>query len=253
MIVETGASAIYYDVWGSGPPLLMIHGGLVDSRSWEEQRELASELQLVLPDTRNFGQSSGKLDGLTMGDLAADVLAVADDAGLESFHLLGFSIGGVIAQTVALRHPDRVRSLILVSTRAGGFTPPPSQGGAAEVRAHVERAYSVSFRSRSAEFLDGYIAMAIENEARGWEEVRASAATAPGIDEMAGLRRPVLVVHARGDGSIPLEMAEELAQVIPGAQLEVVENSGHTMQVERPALFNELVVSWVKEREGEVE
>jgi len=252
MIVETGASAIYYDSQGSGPPLVMIHGGLVDSRSWEQQRELAGELQLVLPDTRNFGQSSGTLDGLTMDDLAGDILAVADDVGLDSFHLLGFSIGGMIAQTVALRHPDRVRSLVLVSTRAGGFTPPPSQGGAAEVRAHVERAYSEAFRSRSAEFLEGYVAMAVENEARGWNEVRASAATAPGIDEVAGLRSPALVLHARGDGSIPLAMAEELARAIPGARLEVVENSGHTMQVERPALFNDLVLGWVKEREGEV-
>jgi pimeloyl-ACP methyl ester carboxylesterase len=69
---------------------------------------------------------------------------------------------------------------------------------------------------------------------------------------VAGLRSPALVLHARGDGSIPLAMAEELARAIPGARLEVVENSGHTMQVERPALFNDLVLGWVKEREGEV-
>ena len=244
-IVTTPSSEISYEVHGDGPPLVMIHGGLVDIRSWKEQLGLASELQLVLPDTRRFGKSSGTLEGLTVDDLVDDVLAVTKDAGIDSFYVLGFSIGGLIAQTVALRHPDQVRGLLLVSTRPGNFTPRPSSSGLAEVRAHVERAYSDGYPAAHPAFIDGYVAMALENEAKGWTEVRNVCAGAPGLDEVTAIRCPTLVLHARADKSVPLAEAQALADTIPNARVEVLDGTGHTMQVERPDVFNTLVRDFV--------
>jgi pimeloyl-ACP methyl ester carboxylesterase len=245
MIVTTPTSELYYEVHGDGPPLVMIHGGLVDIRSWKEQLVLAEDLQLVLPDTRRFGRSSGSLDGLTVEDLAEDVMAVTRDAGIESFYVLGFSMGGFIAQTLTLLHPAHVRGLLLVSTRSGRFTPGPSSTGMEQVRAHVERAYSDGYPAAHPEFIDGYVAMALENDAKGWAEVRAVCAAAPGLDEVTAIRCPTLVLHARADKSVPLADARLLADAIPGARLEVLDGTGHTMQVERPEVFNTLVRDFV--------
>jgi pimeloyl-ACP methyl ester carboxylesterase len=249
MTISTTTTGLAYEVLGSGPTLIMVHGGLVDRRSWTHQVALASDLRLVLPDTRNFGDSRGSSEGITIDDLADDVLAVADDAGCESFHLLGFSIGGIIAQTVALRAPDRVRSLVLVSTRAGGFSPPPAQRGHDEVRAHVHRAYSDEFIAANGAFLEDYIAMASENEARGWDEIRSTVSGAADLDATAKISCPTLVMHARADRAIPFQLGEQLAAAIPGARLVAVEGSGHTMQVERPDEFNRLVLDFVRTQE----
>jgi pimeloyl-ACP methyl ester carboxylesterase len=251
MIVTTPSSEIYYEVHGDGPPLVMLHGGLVDIRSWKEQLVLAEDLELVLPDTRRFGRSSGSLDGLTVEGLADDVLAVTKDAGVDSFYLLGFSMGGFIAQTLAVLHPELVRGLILVSTRSGRFTPGHSSTGLAEVQAHVERAYSDGYPEAHPEFIKGYVAMALENDAKGWAGVRAVCGEAPGLDEVTAIRCPTLVLHARADKSVPLADAQKLADAIPNARIEVLDGTGHTMQVERPETFNALVRDFVLATEKE--
>jgi 3-oxoadipate enol-lactonase len=245
MFANVNGARIHYEVEGSGPPLVLIHGGLVDLRSWVFQRPLADKLTLIMPDTRGFGLSEGRLDGLTLDDLAGDVAGLLQHLSIDSAYVLGFSMGGMTAQHLALKWPHLVRGLILVSTRAGGLPVRPATPGPQEVPGHVNRAFSPAFRERAAEFLQQYIAMATENEAKGWYKVREAMATAPTHAEIAAIRCPTLVIHARNDGSIPVSDGEAVHRSIPSSRIEIVEDSGHTMQIERPDLFNDLVAGFV--------
>lgn len=249
MFVSVNGAHLYYEKLGTGPPLVLIHGGLVDSRSWIKQHELAEKLTLIMPDTRGFGRSEGPLDGLTLADLAGDVAGLLKALDIASAYVLGFSMGGLTAQYLALSRPDLVRGLILVSSRACGTKGRPATPGPQEVPGHVNRAFSPAFREREAEFLTGYIAMATENEAKGWYKVREAMDTVPPLEAVAAIRCPTLIIHARQDASIPLSQAEDTHRMIPGSRLEVVEDSGHTIQIERPQLFNELVSNFVLECE----
>jgi pimeloyl-ACP methyl ester carboxylesterase len=245
MIADVNGARINYEVTGSGPPLVLIHGGLVDLRSWSLQLAMADRLTLITPDTRGFGQSTGRIENLTLTDLAEDVAGLLTHLGIDSAYVLGFSMGGMTAQKLALLHPERVRGLILVSTRAGGLPQRPATPGPQEVPGHVNRAFSQAFRDREQDFMQRYIAMATENEAKGWYKVREAMAGAASHDEIGAIRCPTLVIHARNDGSIAVADGEAVHKAIPGSRMEIVEDSGHTMQVEKPELFNDLVSGFV--------
>ncbi|MCU1454098.1 MAG: alpha/beta hydrolase fold protein [Acidimicrobiales bacterium] len=236
---------------GAGPPLLLVHGGLVDRRSWVHQRVLAGELTLLLPDTRGFGQSSRARAAATPDDLVDDVSAVVAAAGFDAVHLLGFSLGGMIAQAVAVRRPELVRSLVLVSTC---MPPTASRGGAPRAQpspdAHVTRAFSESFRASHAEFLASYRAMANENRARGFTALAPALRDAASADQLGELTVPTLVIHADDDAAIPIRLGERLAAAIPSARLQRFAGCGHSVHIERPTELNELVGSFVSRVEG---
>jgi 3-oxoadipate enol-lactonase len=163
--------------------------------------------------------------------------------------VLGFSIGGCIAQAVAMRHPGRVAGLVLESTRAASRSAGQAAAAVAipSADAHVERAFSPTFREREAEFMDRYRKMARQNHDRGVMPALAAAAReAPTPDELAELTVQTTVVHARDDEAIPFGHGERLAAAIPGAVLVPFEHSGHSLHIERPAEFNHLLLQAVR-------
>jgi len=247
-IVSDGQLKLKVALLGEGPPLLMIHGGLVDGRSWSRQHDLGRDLKLVLPDTRGFGGSSGPVPEHVLTSLVDDVCRVADAAGEETVHLLGFSIGGVVAQGFAMRHPKRLRSLILEST----FAPPaPRRPAVDDVSSHVERAFSRSFREKEPMFLDEYLDMARENASGGamaW--LRGAVAAAPTSEELSAISVPVAVFHAREDEAIPLSRGMALHSVLPNSVLSVFEGCGHTIHVEKHAEFNPAVLDFIQAAEA---
>src|ERR1051325_8265831 len=118
--VDSGGAEIYYETTGDGDPLVMIMGLGADSRGWTmQQSAFAEHYQLVLIDNRGVGKSSVPPGPYTIKQMAADTIAVMDDAGIDRPHVLGVSLGGAIAQERALAAPERVRSMALGSTWAG--------------------------------------------------------------------------------------------------------------------------------------
>src|SRR2546422_151424 len=116
-ITRSGDADIAYEVLGDGEPLLMIMGLAADQRMWIMQTPvLAQHYRAITFDNRGVGGSSCPPGPYTMEQMAADALAVMDAAGAESAHVLGISMGGAIAQHVALKAPERVRSLVLAAT-----------------------------------------------------------------------------------------------------------------------------------------
>jgi pimeloyl-ACP methyl ester carboxylesterase len=116
-IVRSGDADIAYETAGHGDPLLMIMGFLADSRMWVLQTPVFSEhFTCITFDNRGVGMSSSPPGPYTTEQMAADAIAVLDDAGIDRAHVLGISMGGAIAQHVALKAPERIRSLTLAAT-----------------------------------------------------------------------------------------------------------------------------------------
>ncbi len=116
-----GDIQIYYEDYGQGPPLIMILGLGQDIATWNFQiSELSKHLRLIVFDNRDSGKSSRSSQNYTIQIMAQDILGLMDHLGIDRTHLLGTSLGGMIAQQVALMAPERVNSLILASTTSWG-------------------------------------------------------------------------------------------------------------------------------------
>lgn len=118
---KIGEIQIYYEEYGEGPPLIMILGLGQDTATWEFQiTEFSKQFRLIVLDNRDSGKSSRCSETYTTETMARDTLGLMDYLGIERSHLLGTSMGGMIAQHVALMAPERVISLILASTTSWG-------------------------------------------------------------------------------------------------------------------------------------
>jgi pimeloyl-ACP methyl ester carboxylesterase len=118
--IEANGQTLYYEVHGEGEPLVCVMGLAANSLAWALQvQAFAERHRTVIFDNRDVGQSSMAQEQYEIHDMARDTLALADGLGLDSFHLLGYSMGGAISQEVALTAPERVRTLTLAVTYAG--------------------------------------------------------------------------------------------------------------------------------------
>ena len=233
---ETGAT---------GEPVVMIMGLGASSRMWFRLLPwIARHHRAIVFDNRGTGRSSPVRGRLSMKGLAHDVRAVMDDAGIDSAHVLGASMGGMIAQHFALEHRDGVRSLTLACTTPGGRvgTPPWRLMATAALRPVLgpKRTFPIVAPALFArETLRTKPERVREDMARRMEDntspltVYAQMAAIAGHDtrdrlhELAGLR--TLVVHGLEDGLIPSDRGRELAALIPGAQLELVPSCSHLL------------------------
>jgi 3-oxoadipate enol-lactonase len=246
---------------GSGPALLLLHGIGSNSRSFRHQlAELADAFDVVAWDAPGYGRSDDPPPGAGLEYFADCAVGLLDDLHIDQAHVLGVSMGGVVAQLVYHRHPARVRALILVDTNpGGGALPEPMRServqqrlenlarlgprGMAEqrapnlVRAGAPPALVAELTEIMAEVRPaGYCAAAI---ALGATDLTA---------RLAEIRVPTLVVHGAQDAVVPLETGRQLAAAIPNAQLVVIPNAGHASNQEQPAAFNRAVRQFLSER-----
>ena len=256
---------IYYEEHGSGEPLLCVMGLAADTLSWTLQLPaFAQRHRTVVFDNRDVGQSSQMEGGYEVADMAEDALALADALELDRFHLLGVSMGGAIAQEVALSVPERVRTLTLAVTFAGGGNYARALAGhwgsRAQKLTREERIDELLLLTLSEGFYetDGAVdfvrRMVLQNPnpqpAEAFRRQLEASSRHDARERLGALEMPVHVIGAEHDILIPVWKSVEVAELIPGAKLSVVERAPHGLQLERAQEFNELVLAFIAEHGG---
>lgn len=253
---------IHYEVTGprDGEPVLLIQGLGADLRGWAGQRfALSRRHRLVLVDNRGAGRSGAPEGPYDLEVMAGDAVAVLDAEGIDSAHVVGASMGGVLAQIVAVRHASRVRSLVLACT------------------ACHHHPWRVELLESWAELAEGSGMRALTGEAMRWlvgprhharfrlpfglvghlvlnipahafaAQARAITAMSDEVrEELVGLSVPTLVVVGTQDVLTPLADSEELAELIPGAELSIVPGAAHGVMIEAAGAFNDRVLAFLE-------
>lgn len=282
--VKVNGIEIYYEVHGSGEPLLLIEGLGYSSWMWYKQVPALSErYKVVIFDNRGAGNTDkpdSEYSIELMADDAAGLLAALE---IESAHVLGVSLGGYIAQELALRHPERVRSLILVSTNSGpgkpasgkspifngflkfwGFLPGmleisgkasiPPYGVSREesIRHGLSLAFTPEYFSSHPDEIERIVGWRLENPQPDYAWRRQLAA---GISFDCGSRAReinarTLLIGGSQDRIVSPESALELSEKIPNSALVIMPGAGHLLFIERSEEFNSMVLGFLHDVSG---
>lgn len=236
---------IKWESKGEGSPLLLIQGLGYGRWAWEPiVPGLAAHHQVVYFDNRGIGESDKPEGPYTAAQMAGDALQVLDEAGIEKAHVLGASLGGMIAQELVAAEPARVDRLILCCTTPGGpgtvpmpevtvrlFADAPSLPPEVALRRFIENALG---HDPPAELVDELFARRVANppDQAGWQAQAAAGMGFQGLD--AEITAPTLILSGTADNVVDHRNAEVLATQIPGARVELFEGSGHLFFWERP-------------------
>jgi 3-oxoadipate enol-lactonase len=238
-----------------GEPLLMIHGLGADTRGWVMQkRALGSRFRLVMVDNRGVGRSDRADGPYDLEVMATDALAALDHAGYGSAHVMGASMGGIISQVIGVRHPERVRSLTLACTACRHFSwrkellsEWADQAQAYGMREFVRRNLKWMVGPRSLRRT--WPAMAVLGPLAFNVPVASFVAQIQAIlsiedslrAELVDVTAPTLVLCGSQDVLTTQGDSEEIASLVPGAELAVVRGGAHLFMVEQAGAFNRTV------------
>jgi pimeloyl-ACP methyl ester carboxylesterase len=255
------ADGLYYEEAGEGEPLMMVQGLATDHLGWMLQvPEFAKHYRVITFDNRDVGQSKQADGPYEVADMARDALALADHLELDTFHLVGMSMGGAIAQEMALLAPERLRTLTLVVTFAGGGNWAAERARLwSEIRGLIDRDQHLDWlllfgmseqfyeSSEAVEYAKQMMsanphpqsteAFQRQVEASGRHETR---------DRLGQISLPTHVIGAERDTLVPVWKSKEIADLIPGADYSVMPGAPHALNMERAAEFNELVLGWLR-------
>ncbi len=257
--IDIAGHDLYYERRGTGEPLLLIQGLGGNSLHWGEGflGILEDSFELILFDNRGAGRSGALGDGEhTIAELAQDVLGLLDALEVESAHVVGISMGGMVAQELVLTAAERVRTLTLGCTFPGGpqakMTDLSVVGMLAEavMSGDHEQAMKAGYEVMiSAEYgaLEGAYKTYVEVAAQYPAPVPVLMAQLAAImghdtsERLGEVQVPTLVIHGTADQLMDVFNGELIARLIPGAQLELLEGSGHMFFWEQPARSAQLV------------
>jgi 3-oxoadipate enol-lactonase len=257
-VVKVGEIELSYERSGSGPPLLMIMGMAGTALSWGEPflGRLRENFETIAYDHRGTGSSS-RLDGpLTIAQLAADVAGLLDALEIDSAHVLGISMGGMVAQELVLAQPARIRTLALGCTYCGGegstlagedvvrrLAEAMSSGDRARaIRTSWEVNVSPGFAADD-EAYERFLEIA-RNRAVAIDVIMAQMQAIAAHDtaaRLSSIELPTLVLHGTLDQMLPVQNGRLIAGLIPDSSLEIFEGVGHLFFWERPEESAELV------------
>jgi pimeloyl-ACP methyl ester carboxylesterase len=258
--VKDDVSLWWADEGTGGVPLLLIQGlGYTADMWFRVLPGLARERRVIRFDNRGVGRSDVPPTPWTIADLVADTVQVLDSADVARAHVFGVSMGGLVAQQLALDHPDRVGSLVLGCTHPGGREAVRMDPAAATMlmdrspkSARDAALASVPFlyaETTSADEIEHDINVRVRHPMRAaayWGQLDAMR-THPGtLSRLPELRTPTLVVHGTDDRLVQPGNAQLLADAIPGARLRWLDGAGHVFWTDEPQLSVELVNDFLR-------
>jgi pimeloyl-ACP methyl ester carboxylesterase len=258
---------LYYEIHGSGEPLLLIMGLGANATGWSSQIPAFSrEYQVVAFDNRGAGRSDKPNEAYSMGQMADDAHGLLNELGIESAHVFGMSLGGMVAQELTLRHPEQVRTLILGGTMAGG--PSAIFAGPDVVQQFIALSGLPVIQAIEAGlaliYSDDYV-----KQNKG-DLVRRSLLNAHLMAPMYAIQRqfmaivgwntvarlgeitaPTLVLSGTADRVMPPQNARVLVEGITGSRLVELAGAGHGFLVEKAEEVNAAVLSFLREHRSD--
>jgi 3-oxoadipate enol-lactonase len=247
------APRLAVSVAGDGPLVLFLHGIRGNRGNWSAQLAAFSKgFRAAAWDARGYGDSDDYDGPLQFDHFSGDVMRVIEHFGVKKAHLVGLSMGGRIARNVALRFPERLQSLSLVST-----TPGFDALSTEEVRRFVTERRTrtpenvrklLGSRAKTGAFEALWESVSATRDESYRKTLEASVAQDRGAP-IENIRVPTLVVAGDEDTVYPPELARDVARRIPGAELVMIKGAGHLVNLERPGRFNEVVMDFIERQE----
>ncbi|WOX14709.1 alpha/beta fold hydrolase [Streptomyces sp. N50] len=253
--LEVNGAVLVYDDEGprdgdGGVPLVFMHGWTADRHRWDDQfAHFAGGRRVIRLDLRGHGESTGA-GARTVAELAADVVALLDHLEVGRFVPVGHSMGGMIAQTLVLDHPERVERMVLVDS-ISRMTYSRSRGLLLAVSTllpfklfvavNIQRAFAPGYpKEKIREYIDASAATPREVVMTCYGAMRAFDV----LDRVGGISAPTLIVHGYHDIQLPLSQMLRMANAYPDAAVRIVD-AGHELPVEKPAQLTSLLADFV--------
>lgn len=266
-VVVTHGIELYYETQGTGTPLVLLAGLGYPGWQWHRMAPLlASHCQVIVPDNRGVGRSSKPPGPYTAAMLAADTVGLLDALDIDQAAILGHSMGGFIAQALALEYPQRVGKLILAATNFGGPRHTPITPAAmavltdttgdplARLRNGIVISTAPGFAEAHPKLIADWLAWRTTNpiDPTGYQ---AQLAIGLGLlreeacfeHKLSAVTAPTLILFGAHDAVVPPANAELLAQQIPHSRVHILPDAGHFFPLETPAEAAEVVVAFIKE------
>jgi pimeloyl-ACP methyl ester carboxylesterase len=254
---EVNGTRLYYEVVGRGPAVVLVHGGLVDSRMWDDQMgPLSKRYRVVRYDLRGYGKSAAPDAKFSPTE---DLRALLDYLKIDKATLVGLSLGGMIAADFALEHPERVERLVLSGSGLRGDKQPPDEKTLNAYRTGAREGAEKYFEA----FLQADLLAGVRDRPAARERMHRmmvdnfkaltylsaglqQSPEPPTIERLGEIRAPTLVIIGSLDGKNLQNIADMLAARIRGARKVVIPGASHHPPVETPKEFNRVLLDFLK-------
>lgn len=243
------------------PWVVLLHSLATSHRMWDEQvAALAADYRILRIDLRGHGASSVPPGPYSLEMLADDLKSVFDDLLIAQAHVVGLSLGGMVAQAFALRHSIRVRSLVLADTSSAAtpdavsvwearITQAERFGMASLVESTLERWFTPGFRERDPQRVLGIAGLIRATSAAGYSACAHAVARISLTARLGVIACPALVMVGTEDRATPLAQAEAIARAIAQSRLVRIRHAAHLANVEQPAAFNAELLAFLASAE----
>jgi 3-oxoadipate enol-lactonase len=253
MKVKTNGIELHYTIEGAGPWMTLSHSLACDSSMWDPQMELLKKNFTVLRfDTRGHGQSDAPAGDYTLDQLADDVHGLFGALGITTTHWMGLSMGGMIGQAYALKHPGVFASMVLADTTSR--RPPNAaamwgermqiartKGMAGLVEPTLARWFTDAYRPAHPEVMAKIGKVIGTTPPEGYAGCCAAIAQIDFTERLKEIKCPVLILVGEQDHGTPVAMSEQIRDHLPGARMLVIPSASHISNVEQSEVFNRAI------------
>jgi 3-oxoadipate enol-lactonase len=262
MKLSANGIEINYAIEGEGPVVTFSHSLGCNLSMWDAQAAaLRGRYRVLRFDTRGHGQSGAPAGAYTLEQLAEDVHGLLGGLGIPRTHFVGLSMGGMIGQVFALKHPEMVRSLVLCDTtsRVPAAAAPvwqdriktaEAKGMEPLVEPTLSRWFTAPFRARRPDLMAHVGAMIRDTPAQGYIGCCHAIPKIDVTDRLGAVACPALVIVGEEDPGTPVEMARDIHAALPSAELAILRSASHLSNLEQPEEFNRVLLRFLDKAAG---